>query len=92
MKSFFKSLSRGKLTLLQWSFVKYLIWFIINVFFIIRGYILIDVFIINIFLILGHACTRVHALGEGLYMGMSQVRDRTEQIVIPPSFNKEDLN
>ena len=92
MKSFFKSLIQGKLTLLQWSFARYFIWFIINVFFIIRGYILVDVFIINVLLILGHACARVHALGEGVYMGMSQVRDTTERMIIPPSFDKKDLN
>ena len=90
MRDFFNSLKSRKLTLEQWVGIKYFVWFVINVFFVVRNYILLDVFIINLVMVFGHLCTRIHSYGEGMIMGLTRVEQdkKIENIMMPQIFDK----
>ena len=83
------------MSLSQWAFFKIFFWFCVNIFFIIRNYILVDAFIINVFIWLIYMCTKIHSTSEGIYVGMSKIPIRKEEHIEFPSphmMDKKDIN
>jgi D-alanyl-lipoteichoic acid acyltransferase DltB (MBOAT superfamily) len=65
----------NRLSINHWLILKYVIWGLLNLFFIYKNYSLTDVYIINAFILIIHAITKVSSVAMGMTVFLKQEQD-----------------
>jgi len=73
---------------------KYIIWGILNLYFLFRVYDLIDVLFINLMIIIIHALNKLHSVSIGMIMGSSEIKNEFKNLDFLEKFkyDKENFN
>ena len=64
-----------QLSINHWLIVKYIVWGVLNLFFVYKNYSLMDVYIINTFILIIHAITKVSSVAMGMTVFLKQEQD-----------------
>ena len=74
------------LSINHWITLKYVVWVLLNLFFLYKNYFLVDVYVINVFIIIIHAITKISSVAMGMTLFLKQ-----EEEMIKDERLKENL-